>query len=118
MNAKSIILTTAGLLICLSLVKLLFIYLFDLNAWYMATLFLLATLLVTTGVVRRAGIINNFEVIILIVFWTVLILLWDFIVLGKFLGYDMYHHLYFWLGYVMMLFAIVVFHKWAPFDKG
>jgi hypothetical protein len=118
MTAKSILLTTAGLLILLSLVKILFIQVFDLNLWYLAALFLLATILVTTGVVRRAGVINNFEVLILVVFWVPVVLLWDFIVVGGVVGYDMYYHLYFWLGYAAMLFALIVFHKWAPLDKG
>ena len=79
---------------------------------------MLATILVTTGIIRRAGVINNFEIVIPLVFWTPVILLWDFIVLGGWLGYDMYYHLYFWLGYAAMVFSIAIFRKWAPMDRG
>lgn len=118
MTAKSIILTTAGFLALLSLVKLAFVYFFDMSAWYMVVLFLISIGLVSTGIVRRAGVINNFEVIIGLVLWAPLMLLWDFIALVPVLGMDIYNHLYWWLGYVVMIFAIIVFHKWAPLDKG
>lgn len=118
MTAKSIILTTAGLLILLSVVKYVFIQFFDLTQWYMVALFLLAIILVTTGVVRRTGILNHFEVIIGFVLWAPLVFLWDFIMLSPFFGYDIFRHLYMWLGYAVMLFSIAVFRKWAPLDKG
>lgn len=118
MTAKSIILTTIGLIILQSLVKIFFIQFFDLSTWYVVALFLLVTILVTTGIVRRVGVLNHFEVLIALVLWTPLVLLWDFIIIGGYLGYGMYYHLYFWLGYAGMLFAIAVFHKWQPLDKG
>lgn len=118
MTAKSLILSTVGLLVLLGLVKVFFILLFNMEPWYMVSLFLVVIMLVTTGVVRRAGVLNNFEVLVAIIFWTPVILLWDFVVLGPILGLKIYYTLYFWLNYVGMLAAIVLFHKWAPLDKG
>ncbi len=117
MTAKSLVLSTIGLLLFLSLVKIFFIKLFNLDPWYMTTVFLLVTILVTTGIVRRAGKLNNFEVIIAIVFWTPSILLWDFVLLGPILGLEIFYKVYFWLNYAAMLFAIIFFHKWAPLAK-
>lgn len=118
MNAKSLIMATIGFGVLLSIVKIFFVYFFDVTTWYMTALFMVATALVTTGIVRRAGILNNFEVIIAGIFWIGLIMLWDFAILTALLGYDMYRELYWWLGYAAMAAAIVVFHKWASQDKG
>jgi hypothetical protein len=116
MTAKSLILCTIGLALFLSIVKIVLVSLVDLTPWYMVILFAVVTALVTTAIVRRAGIVNHFETIVSLVFWVPLVILWDFTILTAFLGYDMFREVYWWVGYAAMTFAIMVFHKWAAQD--
>ncbi len=117
MTAKSFLLSTIGLLLLLWVYKIFMISYFDLSGWVMPIVYALGIVVLTMSMVRRAGKLNTFEVIIGLIWWSVLVLLWDFLFLTAIVGYGMYYHIYFWVGYFVMMLTITVFHKRAPLDK-
>ncbi len=100
--ALSLILTTVKLVFYRflnteSLIILLFIY--------------LLIVVLTIASVRRVGIINYLESVVVMVFWLFFGLGFDIFAIGMGFGLDPYTHITFWLMYPLVLLTIFLFHK-------
>ena len=66
---------------------------------------------IAAALVRRLGVINFLEAIMVLVLWFVLDALLDLLVTAFALGLGMFARWQLWAGYFFMMFAIFFFHK-------
>ncbi|MCC7356810.1 MAG: hypothetical protein IT410_04350 [Candidatus Doudnabacteria bacterium] len=65
----------------------------------------------TVASVRRVGIINYLESVVVIIFWLSFGLIFDIFAIGLGYGLEPYTHITFWLMYPLLLLTIFLFHK-------
>jgi hypothetical protein len=63
------------------------------------------------ALVRRFGPINYFEAFFAMGLWLVLSLLTDYFITSAVTGKDVFRDPHFWLSYVVVLLAMLIFHK-------
>ena len=71
----------------------------------------LLLMVLTIASVRRVGIINYLESIVVMVFWLGFGLIFDLFAIGLGYGLEPYTHITFWLMYPLLLLTIFLFHK-------
>lgn len=69
-----------------------------------------AILIATTFLVRRLGVLNFLEAGSIAVFWFLAFLFLDFILVSGYLGTEIFAQGVFWVGYLVMMFAVFFFH--------
>lgn len=113
MTIFSLLAGTVASQILFVITKLLFIDYLNFDNDIIFWLFFVFIVLETIAVVRRMGILNLFESLFISGLWLVISLLVDLVITTSILGRDVYTHLYFWLVYLVIGLAIMVFHKKA-----
>lgn len=93
--------------------KVLFINVLNIDATLIRLALLLVTVLITTAVVRRLGILNYLESFFLIILWLIITLIVDLIITTAITGREVYTTWYFWANYFVMLLSLFLFHKKA-----
>lgn len=73
-------------------------------------------LLCTIAFVRRLGVINYLESLVVIVFWLLFSLTLDLFVVGLWVGLDPYTTLWFWLFYPFCMLILFLMHKKRHID--
>ncbi len=68
-------------------------------------------MLIAIAVVRRMGVLNYLESILIVILWTVIGLFVDFVVTTAMTGRDVYKTWYFWISYILIIVAVMIFHK-------
>jgi hypothetical protein len=63
------------------------------------------------ALIRRFGPINYFEAFFVMFLWAVISLASDLIITSSIIGREVYSDWHFWLSYVVVLLAILIFHK-------
>ena len=71
----------------------------------------LLLMVLTIASVRRVGIINYLESVVVIIFWLSFGLIFDIFAIGFGYGLEPYTHITFWLMYPLLLLTIFLFHK-------
>ncbi len=61
--------------------------------------------------VRRLGIINYLESVFAAICWWLFALIFDFLITSAFAGLGMFRDIHLWVGYLVMMLAIFLFHK-------
>lgn len=74
-------------------------------------IFFVALILETIAVSRRMGTLNYIEAFFLTGVWIVVSLLVDLVITTNFIGKDVYSTMYFWMTYLIIAIALIVFHK-------
>ena len=95
----------------LSVLKAIFLRVFSLDTAVMQVLYCLLVLVIAIACVRRVGVINYLEAMMIAAVWTIFLLLADFIVLQLVLGSEIFRHGILWLGYFIAAMGIFLFHK-------
>lgn len=67
--------------------------------------------LAAIAAVRRLGIINYLEAIFAAVCWWLFSLIFDFLITSAFAGLEIFRDVHLWIGYLVMMLAIFLFHK-------
>ncbi len=70
---------------------------------------LLSVISITT--IRRLGIMNYFEIILITIIWLVLSLLIDLMITSPVVNKEIFKNLHFWVSYLIMILATIIFHK-------
>jgi hypothetical protein len=81
------------------------------NAGVQQIVFWIFTFVVIVALVRRFGFINFFEAAFLCVTWTVGNIILDGLITGNFTGFGIFSTIQYWIGYVVMVLSILIFHK-------
>ncbi|HEX3099956.1 MAG TPA: hypothetical protein VHQ41_03200 [Patescibacteria group bacterium] len=113
MTVASFLIGTTAFQIIFVLLKIFFINSLDLDNNAVMGLFFVLIVVAAIATVRRLGILNYLESFFLSVSWLLLTLIVDVIVVAHFTGYDIYKAWYYWLTYLAMILAIIIFHKKA-----
>lgn len=100
--ALSLILTT---------LKLIFYRFLNTESIIILLVVYLLLMVLTIASVRRVGIINYLESIVVIVFWLGFGLIFDIFAIGLGYGLEPYTHITFWLMYPLLVLTIFLFHK-------
>lgn len=66
---------------------------------------------VSIAVARRLGVVNYLEIFLTIIIWLVFSLVIDLILTREIIGGDKYLTTNFWISYLIMPLAILIFHK-------
>lgn len=112
MTVKKFFLITFFQWVLLTFLKLL--YFKDLllvqGAWA-STVFILAIAIISIALVRRLGVLNFLEAIFVLFFWFLLDLFLDLILTNLFTGISIFFKWQLWIGYLVLMFCVFVFHK-------
>ena len=92
-------------------VKLFFILALNIDSIYIVYIFWVVIALVTIACSRRVGVISYLEAVFTGVVWLAALLVVDAIFVATIVGLDMYHHLYLWISYLLIIVCIFLFHK-------
>lgn len=71
----------------------------------------LAVALISIACSRRLGVISYVEALLVLTMWLILSLILDVLVIATIAGNGIYHHLYLWLSYLVMMVTVFLFHK-------
>lgn len=93
------------------LTKVVFIKYLNLDSWLIKAAFFIVLAIAAIATVRRMGILNYIESFFLVIVWTIAGLITDYIITTRILGLDVYTTLNFWLAYIVIIVAVLVFHK-------
>lgn len=66
---------------------------------------------ISIAVARRLGVVNYLEIFLTIIIWLVFSLAIDLIITREIIGTDLYTTWNFWISYLVMPLAILIFHK-------
>ncbi len=99
------------LAILLAALKIFYIQIFNDQSQFIQFGFWFFIILITIACVRRVGVINFLESFLICGFWFVIALFFDFMITSQIAGFDMFKRLDIWLGYVIMVLSIFLFHK-------
>ncbi len=111
MTIFALVLGTIASEILFVLTKVIFIHYLNIDNFFIQLMFFLVLIILTTAVVRRMGILNYLECFFLSTVWVVVMLLVDMAVTSTLIGREMYHHIYYWLSYLMIVLSVIFFHK-------
>jgi hypothetical protein len=103
-----------GTIICISLItiiKLVFILALNMNSPYVVYVMLILIAIVSTATIRRLGVINYMEALLIILIWLTLELFVDFFIIASFAGLEIYKHLYLWISYFVIAAMVFLLHK-------
>ena len=91
--------------------KVLFFHYLNIDNEFVKITFFVIIIIETIVVVRRLGIINYLESFLLMIVWFIAMMIADIAITATLIGRDFYGHLYYWLGNLFVLLAILFFHK-------
>jgi hypothetical protein len=111
MTIASLLLGTIISQILFVLTKVFFIGSLNMDNLVVVVLFYTALVLETIVVVRRMGVLNYIEAFFLAFVWLFTLLVVDFIVTSNWIGRDIYTTLNYWLTYLVIILALLIFHK-------
>jgi len=111
MTAKKFFLFLILQLLLLLGIKLLFFKAFGITDVFMEYAYWALIAVVVVAMARRLGVMNYLEAIFVAVTWFLANLFFDLIITGALLGYSMFTRWQLWVGYLIMMLSIFVFHK-------
>jgi hypothetical protein len=111
MTIASLVIGTIISQILFVLTKVIFIHYLAIDLLVIKIAFYVALVLITIAVVRRLGTLNYLESILLCIVWFFTSVLVDMAITSFLIGREMYSHVYFYISYLIILIAIMVFHK-------
>lgn len=111
MTIVSLIIGTIVSQILFATTKVLFITSVNLDSGWMMTVFFVALAAEAIAISRRMGTLNYLEAFFLTAVWLILSLLVDLVITTNFTGRDVYTTLYFWMTYLVIALAVIIFHK-------
>ncbi len=91
--------------------KVLFINVLNIDAVLIRLGLLLVIALITIATVRRMGTLNYLESFFLTILWLIFSLIVDLMITTAIVGREVYTTWYFWLSYLVLLLALILFHK-------
>lgn len=102
-TAVSLVLTTA--------VKVFFISALNIESLYIVYTMWALLALISIACVRRVGVINYIESVLVLVIWIFSGMFLDLLILYSLEGPDIYRHLYLWGTYLVIGLTVFLFHK-------
>lgn len=111
MTIAGLVLSTIGSTIIFGLFKFVFFAFFDNPTWAVTAGFWLGLVIVATAIVRRLGIINYAEAILLTVVWLLFGLLLDGLLVSRALGGGLLKSWLYWLSHLVIMLSVLLFHK-------
>lgn len=94
-----------------SLWKVIFFGYFNTENWALLVFFYVIAALVAIAVVRRLGVLNYLENFLVLIVWLVAALIVDWIVVGRILDDQVWSDGHFWISYLVIILAALIFHK-------
>ena len=111
MTIASLLLGTIISEILFVLTKVVFIHYLNIDNVIVKTAYFLTLIIVTIAVVRRMGTINYLESFLIAIVWFITMILVDMAITSFLIGRDMYSHIYFYFSYLVVVLAVICFHK-------
>lgn len=93
------------------LTKVIFINYLDIDNFIVKVSYFVVLIIITTAVIRRMGVINYLECFFTAILWFIVMILVDMSITSYLIGKDMFSHIYFWLSYLAVVLAVILFHK-------
>lgn len=94
-----------------TLVKLIFITNLNIDNVILVYVMWLLVALISIACARRLGIISYLEAIFVLGVWLLFELFLDLLLISSLAGNEVYHHLYLWISYLVMMVVVFLFHK-------
>jgi len=91
--------------------KILFIDYFNPQSWFVRGGFWFFLFLITVTLLRRLGVINYLEVVLISIIWFIAVLLFDGLITSQRLGIGVFTNLHIWIGNLVILLSIILFHQ-------
>ena len=91
--------------------KVLFIGYLNMDNFIIKVVYFVVLTLITIAIVRRMGVIQYLECFFLAIVWLIVMVIVDLLITSSFIGWDMYKHIYFYFSYLVVVLAIIFFHK-------
>ncbi len=91
--------------------KVIFIQYLNIDSFFFIGLMWLVLAVGAIAIVRRMGVLNYFEDFFTVILWTLTSLVVDLVITTTIVGRDVYSTGYFWLSYLIVILAVIIFHK-------
>ena len=111
MTLKKLVILAILLWMLLVPVKIVFLNVLNTDNLVIEILLGVVFAVVTMGVVRRLGVLNFLEAMMVAVVWFIINLILDLFVLATTFGLQFFSHWQVWTGYVLSMVVIFFFHK-------
>ena len=111
MTAGNFLTFTIIALFLTTAVKIFFVTVLNINSLYLVYVMWVLMALISIACVRRIGVINYLESVLVIVIWLFFGMFLDLLILYSLAGPAIYHHAYLWGGYLVIALTIFLFHK-------
>jgi hypothetical protein len=93
--------------------KVIFIQYLNIDNFFFIFLMWVILALGAITIIRRMGVLNYFEDFFTVALWTLTSLVVDLVITTSIVGRDVYTTGYFWLNYLVVILAVIIFHKKA-----
>lgn len=111
MTINQLLLKTIYMQVFLIIIKIIFFGYLNINLMAILVVYYLLLAAAAIALIRRFGVVNYFEVFLAMILWLILSLISDIVITSKIVGADVYKDFHFWLSYVVVLLAMLLFHK-------
>lgn len=111
MTPGQLIAKTAIVQVLLLASRIVFFRFLNIDLLPIAIIYYLLLAAISIAVARRLGIVNYLEIFLTIIIWLVFSLVIDLVITREVIGSEQYLTLHFWISYLIMPLAILIFHK-------
>ncbi|QQS23220.1 hypothetical protein IPM19_01490 [bacterium] len=111
MTPGQLILKTAIVQVLLLATRIVFFRLLNIELLPILIAYYVFLAAVSIAVARRLGVVNYLEIFLTIIIWLVFSLVIDLVITREVIGGDKYLTVNFWVSYLIMPIAILIFHK-------
>ena len=111
MTVSKLIILTAIAIGLITLLKFVFVTLFDIGNLYITYFLWFLIAAITVACCRRLGVLNYLEALTVLIIWIFLAMFIDAMFLTSVTGFDAYRHLYLWVSYIVIGVTVFAAHK-------
>lgn len=111
MKLDQLLIKTTIVQFLLFALKVIFFKYLNIDLWPILILYYLILAAIAIAVVRRLGVLNYFEAILLTIIWLVLNILIDLLLTQAIIAGGVFSNLHFWISYLVLPMAMLIFHK-------
>ncbi len=113
MKLDQLILKTIIVQVLLMITKVIFFRFLNTDLLPILILYYLILAAISIAIVRRMGVLNYFEGILVTIIWLVLNILIDLLITQAIIDNGVFSNGHFWISYLVLPLAVLIFHKKA-----
>ncbi len=113
MKLDQLILKTVIVQVLLMITKVIFFRFLNTDLLPILILYYFILAVISIAVVRRLGVLNYFEGILVTIIWLVLNILIDLLITQAIIDNGVFSNVHFWISYLVLPLTVLIFHKKA-----